>query len=54
MPTHISKKSQKLVLVLATSILVIEDSKEAILVDAKGLEHVIYIQYFIVFQDCLT
>ena len=43
------KKLKKLVLVLATSTLVTEDSKKAILISAKGLEQVTYIQYPIIF-----
>ena len=41
--TNIPKKAKKLVLILATFILIIKNSKKAILISAKGLKQVIYI-----------
>ena len=49
MPISVPRKSQKLVLVLTTSTMVTEDSEEAILISAKELEQVMYIQYYIAF-----
>ena len=54
MPISIPKRSKKLVLVLTTFTLVIEDSEKAILVNAKKLEQVMCIQYPIVFLDGIT
>ena len=48
------KRAKKLALVSTTSTLVTEDSKEAILVSAKELEQVTYIQYFIAFPSDVT
>ena len=41
------EETKKVVLVLTTSMLVTEDSEEAILVSAKELEYVTCIQYLI-------
>ena len=43
------KRAKNLVLVLAIFILVTKNSKKVILVSAKDLEQVRYIQYFIIF-----
>ena len=48
------QKAKKLVLVLTISTSLIEDSEVAILVIAKQLEQVTYIQYFIVFPGGVT
>lgn len=53
MLTNISKKLKKLVFILATSTLVTKNSKEAILVNVKSLEWIMYIQYPIIFQSNL-
>lgn len=50
---NISKKLKKLEFILAISTLVTKNSKEAILVNAKSLEWIIYIQYPIIFQSNL-
>ena len=54
MSISISERAKKLILVSAISTLVTEDSKEAILVSAKGLEQLTCIMYSIAFQDFLT
>ena len=48
------KRAQKLASVLMTSTSVIEDSEKAILVSAKELEQVTYIQYPIIFLSNVT
>ena len=46
--------AKKLVLISTTSTLMTENSEEAILVSAKELEQVTYIQYPIIFHDGVT
>ena len=48
------KRAEKLALVSTISMLVIEDSEEAILVSAKKLEQVTCIKYLITFSDSVT